>query len=207
MDRRILFAWLALIPISASISSCASQSISTEDATKSLKPVLNDYLQKQAQLSHHRIVDLKVSSLSSQSNGAEVSALFSVNEKFRLDYAKADDTPALKGKLRFIRDNGKQLSIDQQKRAKENIEMWRHDLNEYITTDQQGYDRYEVVGKLDSNGKPIASSIKLYHEGDGPNGKGIAYYLCDLKKDIPTPQEVEKESYNAIKAKVSTMGN
>lgn len=206
MNRRILLAWLVLVFITVVISSCTGRSTNVENYTKSLQLALNDYFMKQEQLNQHKVLDLRISPISQGSNGTDVMAIFDIQEKFRLNYAKAEDVPVLKGKLNGLRDYAKQLSAVQLKMVNEDIEAWRHDLTEYITTDQQGFDRIKVVGKLDSSGKLLPGSVKFYHEGDGPDGKGIVYGPCNLK-DIPTPQEVERDSYNAIRDKAGVASN
>lgn len=206
MKRRIMIGWLALIFVAASASSCASQSTSTGDFVKPLQLALNDYLEKDMQLRHLKVLDTKLSLSSQQSDGQEVAAVFSVDITHRLDYTRAEDAPALKGPLNFMRDYEKKLSPQQLKRANEDIEKWRRDLNEYITTDQYMFNRIKVVGKLDSTGKLLPGSVKFYREGDGPNGKGIVYVPMDLK-EIPTPQEVERDSYNAIRDTVGIANN
>ncbi len=55
------------------------------------------------------------------------------------------------------------------------------------------------MGKLDANGKLLPNSVKLYCEGDGPDGKGIRYVPCSrILKDVPTPKQ-ERDAYNAFR--------
>jgi len=207
MNSKIVLTLLALALIAASISSCASQSTSTEDSINSpLQLALNDYIEKDMQLRHLRLVDLKISQISQQSNGKEVSAIFNVDTIHRLNYAKAEDAPALKGRLNFLRDYEKQLTAEQLKRANEDIEIWRHDLSEYINTDQQMFSRIKVVGELDSSGKLIPASARFYLEVDGPDGKGIIYAPYNLE-EIPTSEEVEKDCFNAIRDMVGIVSD
>ncbi len=97
-----------------------------------------------------------------------------------------------------MKDHANQLSQDELARVNRDTEGFRSDLERYITTDQTCFQRIKAVGKLDSNGKLLPNSVKLYCEGDGPDGKGIRYVPCSLK-DIPTPEQVERDAYNGLR--------
>lgn len=188
----------ACLVLMIGLTSCSAYKAPSQAQHDDLQSVLDDYLRKEARLRHWRVLDTQVTWASEAATRDEVAAVFRISIVHRIDYKRAEDAPALKGQLRFMRDHEAELSASQLERARENIEMWRHDLNEYITKDQHGFSIVKVTGKLDSKARLIRDSVKFYLEGDGPDGKGIAYYPYN-PKDIPTSQEVERGSYESMK--------
>jgi len=147
--RGRVLAICLIIVFALSISSCGSQNAgSTNVSTGQLQSALDGYLKKDARLKHWKLLDTKVSILSQRSSGEQLKAVFDVERKYRLDYDKAEDIPALKGRLAFLKDYRNRLSKEQLKRAKKDINVWRHDLNEYISTDQRIFANIKVVGNL-----------------------------------------------------------
>lgn len=170
------------------------------DTIKGLQAQLKDYLKKDTELRHWKLISQKITPISQQSSGADVAVVFDVERITRLNYAKADDVPAMKGRLAYLKDNVNRLSQDQLARVNQDIEEFRSDLERHIRTDEPSFQRIKAVGKLDSNGKLLPSSVTLYCEGDDPDGKGVRYVPCDsLIKDILASEQVERDSYNAFK--------
>ncbi|MBS3908154.1 MAG: amidase domain-containing protein, partial [Actinobacteria bacterium] len=95
----------------------------------------------------------------------------------------------------------KKLSQKQLEAANKDIEIWRQELNQCINTDQTGVVRVKVAGTLDSHGKLIPDSLKFYFEQNGAPDGGVVYIPAPLSQ-IPTPQAVEKDSYDAISSTV-----
>lgn len=171
------------------------------DTIKALQAELEDYLKKDTELRHWKLISQKITPTSQEVSGTDVAVVFDVERTTRDDYAKADDAPAMKGRLAFLKDNASRLSQDELAIVNREIEEWRSELERYITTDSQpGFERIKAVGKLDSNGKLLPNSVEPYLGGDGPDGKGVRYVPCSLVlKDIPTPEQVERDAYNALK--------
>ncbi|HCG99472.1 MAG TPA: hypothetical protein DE036_06695 [Actinobacteria bacterium] len=180
------------------LTSCSAYKAPSQAQHDDLQSVLDDYLRKEARLRHWRVLDTQVTWASEAATCDEVAAVFRIAIVHRIDYKRAEDAPALKGRLRFMLDHEAELSLSQLELARENIEMWRHDLNEYITKDQHGFSIVKVTGELDSKGRLKRDSVEYYLEGDGPDGKGIAYYPYN-SNDSPTSQEVERGSYESMK--------
>lgn len=167
---------------------------------KGLQAQLEGYLKKDTELRHWKLISQKITPTAQQISGADVAVVFDVERTTRDNYAKADDEPAMKGRLAYMKDNASQLSQDELARANHDIEEWRSNLEKYITTDQPDFQRIKAVGKLDANGKLLPNSVKLYFEGDGPDGKGVRYVPCSrILKDIPTPEQVERDVYNGLR--------
>jgi len=197
--RGRVLAICLIIVFALSISSCGSQNAgSTNVSTGQLQSALDGYLKKDARLKHWKLLDTKVSILSQRSSGEQLKAVFDVERKYRLDYDKAEDIPALKGRLAFLKDYRNRLSKEQLKRAKKDINVWRHDLNEYISTDQRIFANIKVVGNLIQARGLVPGSARFYIETDGTIGNSIAYAPLDIK-DIPTPEEVERSAYESIR--------
>lgn len=171
------------------------------DTIKALQAQLKDYLKKDTELSHWKLISQKITPTSQQVSGEDVMVIFDVERTFRDDYAKVDDEPVMKGQLAFLKDYENQLSQHELAIVNQEIEELRSEYERYITTDQgPAFERIKAVGKLDSNGKLLPNTVKLYLEGDGPDGKGVRYVPCSLVlKDIPTPEQVERDVYNELK--------
>lgn len=178
----------------ANISSGGNQNVKLSANTiRALQTQLNGFMKDYTRASYWKLVDLKTTLISQEGSGAEVAVTFDVERIHRVDYAKADDAPVVKGRLAFMKDNAKRLSEKQLKAANQDIEMWRHDLNEYITTDQFAFNRVKITATLDSKGMPLPGTVKFYSEGILPGD----FALMDLN-EFPSPQQVEKEAYDAL---------
>ncbi|MHB8841542.1 MAG: hypothetical protein ACYC56_07115 [Candidatus Aquicultor sp.] len=198
---RVLAICLTII-FALSISSCGSRnSGSASVSTKQLQSALDGYLKKDAQLKHWKLLDAKVSVLSQQASKEQIEAVFDVERKYRLDYTNEEDIPVLKGRLAFLEDYRNRLSKEQLVKATKDIDSWRHDLNEYVSTDQRISANIKVVGKSDSSDRLVPGSTRYYIETDGSTGNSRAFAPLDLK-DIPTPEEVEKSAYESIRDSV-----
>ncbi len=199
--ERVLAIFLAII-FALSISSCGSRNAgSASVSTKQLQSALDGYLRKDARLKHWRLLDTKVSVLSQHASQGQVDAVFSVERKYRLDYDTAEDVPALKGRLAFLQEHRDRLSREQLIKATKDIDIWRHDLDEYISTDQQIYANFKVAGESDSSDRLMPGTTRYYIETDGSTGNSVAFAPLDLK-DIPTGEEVEKSAYESIRDSV-----
>lgn len=198
MLKTIVLFIAACLVFAMSLTSCSAYKAPSPAQHDDLQSVLDEYLRDEARRRHWRVLDTQVTWASEAATRDEIAAVFRIATVHRIDYKRAEDTPALKGRLRFMRDHEAELSASQLERARENIESWRRDLNEYITKDQQAFSIIKVTGKLDAQGRLIRDSVDYYIEGDGPDGKGIAYYPYN-SDDIPTSQEVERDSYEGMK--------
>ncbi len=199
--ERMLAVFLTII-FALSISSCGSRNAgSASVATKQLQSALDGYLKKDARLKHWKLLNVKVSFLSQYASKGQVEAVFSVERKYRLDYDTAEDVPALKGRLAFLQEHRNRLSKEQLIKATEDIDTWRHDLDEYTSTDQRIFANIKVVGKSDSSDSLMPGSTRYYIETDGSTGDSRSFAMLDLK-DIPTPEEVEKSAYESIRDRV-----
>ncbi|MBS3908152.1 MAG: hypothetical protein KGZ93_00745, partial [Actinobacteria bacterium] len=135
----IFFTLLLLIVITGYAIASNNQNKQLSSVTiKELQAQLGDYLKKDTDLRHWKLLDTKISLVSQESSGAEVSAVFHTEREYRLNYAKADDAPALKGRSAFMKNNAKKLSQKQLEAANKDIEIWRQELNQCINTDQTG---------------------------------------------------------------------
>lgn len=198
MLKTIVLLIAACLVFATSLTSCSAYKAPSPAQHDDLQSVLDEYLRDEARLRNWRVLDTQVTWASEAATRDEIAAVFRIATVHRIDYKRAEDTPVLKGQLRFMREHEAELSASQLERARENIESWRHDLNEYITKDQQAFSIVKVTGKLNPQGRLIRDSVEFYLEGDGPDGKGIAYYPYNYD-DIPTSEEAERVAYEGMK--------
>jgi hypothetical protein len=71
--------------------------------------------------------------------------------------------PALKARIEFLKQNETKTSAAQLQAVKEEIEIWKHDFAEYISTPQYCFDRLKLTGEV-SNGSIIPGSVYIYRE-------------------------------------------
>jgi len=189
---------LAGMAIANVASDDVSQSANLSAETiQGLRGHLNDYIKKDAQLRNWKLLETTITVSSQESSGAEVTAIFDIERKFRLNFAKAEEAPAVKGRLAFMKEKSGRLSAKQLRAANKEVEIWQHDIADYIANNQDCFERIKVVGILDSNGKLTPGTIKFYSEG--PLGGD---YVAISHDKIPTPQAVEKAAYDTISATV-----
>lgn len=214
MSRERVLAICLILIFSLSLTSCGGRSEGPANAfAKQLRSALNDYLDKDAQLKHWKLLDARIvahsqqNAAEEQANSAkEQAAYFDVDRRYRLDYANVEDMPALKGRLAFLRDYEHRLSGEQLKKAKKDIKAWRRKLVKYIGVDQRILSRIKVAGKFDVSKKLLPGSTSFFVETDGSTDYDAAYAPLSLK-EIPTPQETEKSAYESIRDTVGITGN
>lgn len=161
--------------------------------SEQFKSIINDYVDKDASLRNWKVLDQKITQFASAQSGQDVSITFNIEQKHLLNFAKAEDSPALKGRLKHLQRNGKQLSANALAKANKEIEMWKRDINEYITTPQHSSDRIKVTATLDTSGIVKPDTVKFYAEDPVGN-----FSLISLQ-DIPSNESVEQDAFNTIK--------
>ncbi|MHB9094612.1 MAG: amidase domain-containing protein [Eubacteriales bacterium] len=190
---------LAAVKLTGSVTQ--QTGVPAVEVTNQVGSYLNDFIAKDTALRNWKLLDQKVTVVSSNQSGYEVSMVFDVDRKHLLDFAKAEDIPALKGRLAYIQKNGKQLSANGLTKANKEIENWKHDLNEYITIPQNCFDRIKVTAVLDIAGLVKPETVSFYRED--PLGNFVTTSL----QDIPSNATVEQASFDTIKANVSAVSN
>lgn len=160
---------------------------------------VREYIIKDTEARNWKLLDSKITLTSNEQSGSHVSAIFDVDRKHLLNYAKAEDAPAVKGRLEFMNKNGKGLSKKQLDKVQKEIAIWKHDITEYITVPQNSFDRIKIEAQLDSNESIIPGSVKIL--GEGPIG---GEYIPINIADIPTPDKVKEDAYRTIKKSVNS---
>lgn len=138
------------------------------------------------------MLDLKIRLVSEKLEGATAEVVFDVERIHLLNYERPELVPVLKARIAFLKQNETGLSPAQLHAVRKEIEIWKHDLAEYISTPQYCFDRLKLTGEV-SNGSIIPGSVRIYREGP------LGDYEPARLEDIPTPQQVEKESVEATK--------
>lgn len=197
----ILFCLPAATGLAAvNLTTQGNQQSSGEPAikvTNQIESYLNDFITKDTARRNWKLLDKKVSVVSAEQSGYEVSMVFDVDRKHLLGFAKAEDSPALKGRLAFVQKNGKQLSANALAKANKEIEMWKRDLTEYITTPQNCFDRIKVTAMVNTADIVQPETVKFYREDCNGN------FIPTSLQEIPSNDIVEKDAFNTIKANVS----
>ncbi|KFD41722.1 hypothetical protein DK28_0206095 [Peptococcaceae bacterium SCADC1_2_3] len=156
------------------------------------EPLVKEFIQKDTELRNWKLLDLKIRPVSEKLEGTTAEVVFDVERIHLLNYERPELVPALKARIAFLEQNETRLSPAQLKAVREEVEIWKHDLAEYISTPQYCFDRLKLTGEV-SNGSIIPGSVRIYREGP------LGDYEPARLEDIPTPQQVEKESVEAVK--------
>ncbi|SFH31450.1 Putative amidase domain-containing protein [Desulfotomaculum arcticum] len=205
---RILIASLVAFALFClpAVSGYAAETFINQEATGKINPVvyeqfeliINDFIGQDTELRNWELLDQQINHIASAQSGQDVSITFHIERKHLLKFAKAEDSPALKGRLKYIQNNGKQLSANALAKANKEIEIWKRDLNEYITTPQHCSDHIKVTATLDANDKVIPDTIKFYAEDP------VGNFLPTRLQDIPSNETVEQNAFDTIKENVIT---
>jgi len=107
-----------------------------------------------------------------------------------LDYAKPEDVPALQARLELLAENENNLARSSIVKCRDEINIWKQDLNEYINNTNAFTDTIKVVGQLDTNGTLTNGSLKFF--GVGPLGDFIPISLGIIPTSEDIHEEVEK---------------
>ena len=193
----VLVIFSVLMVAGAAVNSVTSNANQTSglpaNITKDLQLQLEKDLDGGAKLAHWNVSKENITLVSTKRLGTEVSAVFDVKTIARDNWTKVEDSPAIKGRVAFLRDKSTQLSRAQIAEINKDMAIWKQALTEYVTKDQETNDRIKVVGLLDSKGMLMVDTVKLYLEG--PLGGDYQQISLD---QIPTTQEAEKGAYNAV---------
>lgn len=141
----------------------------------------------------NKVLEQEIKLLSASAEGAKVVAFYDVHLRFTLDYPSPEEAPALKGRLRWLREHEEKLSPAVLERAREEIAMWRRDLAEYISTPQDAYERLKVEGVRGKDGR--LGEVRILCEVDDPTGKGVRYVPPE---EVRSDAQVEQDAYRSM---------
>jgi len=209
VNRRLRMSIASLFTIAllclTAVSGFAAENLNNQNTTEQptisttdqIQAVLNDFIAKDTSLRNWKLLDQKIIQVSADQTNNNVSIIFDISREHILNYAKPEDSPALKGRLNYLQQNGEQLSAKALAQANKDIEMWKHDINEYITTPQNAFERIKVTATLDASGIVQPETVKFFR--DDPIGNFIPISI----NEIPSNTSVEQNAFDAIKGKVS----
>lgn len=200
-NRRFIYQLTSIMVLSllfVTVLATSGFAAENDRATASqFEPLVNQFIQQDTELRTWKLLDLKIRPVSEKLEGATAEVVFDVERIHLLSYERPELVPSLKARIAFLKQNETGLSPAQLQAVKEEIEIWKHDLAEYISTPQYCFDRLKLTGEV-SNGSIVPGSVRIYREGP------LGDYEPARLEDIPTPQQVEKESVEAIKEIAST---
>jgi hypothetical protein len=160
----------------------------TPSNLKVLEKAAADYIEQRSRQSHWNVLEQEIKLLSKSAGGGKVIAVYDIHLRHTLDYHSPEEAPVLRGKLRWLREHEKELSREALDRARKEIEMWRKDLADYISTPQDAYERLKVEGVRGKDGE--VCNIKILCED--PVGSYI------LPEEIPSDAQVEQDAYRSM---------
>ncbi|WP_052303880.1 hypothetical protein [Desulfofundulus kuznetsovii] len=161
------------------------------------EPLVREFIHQDTELRKWKLMDLKINLVSEKIEGTMAEAVFDIERIHLLNYERPEVVPALKARISFLKENENRLSQVQLNAVRKEIEIWKHDLAEYISKPQYCFDRLKLTGKV-SNGLIIPDSVRIYREGP------LGDYEQAKLEDIPDSQQVEKESIDAMNNIVAT---
>lgn len=166
----------------------------TSAVISQMQVILDNYLAQDTALRNWKLLDQKITQVSANQFGYDVSIIFDIDRQHLLNFARAEDSPALKGRLAYVEKHGKQLPANALDKANKEIAMWKHDLHEYITTPQNCFDRIKVTATLDTGGTVKPDTVKYYRED------AIGNFVPASLQEIPSNAKVEQDAFDTIKA-------
>ena len=159
-----------------------------------LRSQMTDFIKIDTQQRQLKLVDLKINLVSNALNDNIVEAVFAIDKTTMLNYSKAEDVPALKGRLDFKNRNAVLLTSSDIIWANQDISNFKANLESYIHTPIDSHSTMKISGQL-INGKIDPKSLSYFIQG--PTNDTFFPYSTN---EILTDNQVQQDAYNTMKS-------
>lgn len=164
-----------------------------EPLPNQLQEQVTDFLKKDAKNRHLKLHNIKVVLVWQQMiDNDTIVAIFDYDEMTTENYEKAEDSPQVKGMLKYKTENLKKLSTQDLELVDNQIQQWIDIINRYRTNPEHSGMRVKIIETI-INGKLDPITALLYGEGINP----YDYHPISLK-DAPSDEEVEQGAYHGM---------
>lgn len=161
--------------------------------TNSVSDLIKESLQEKLKDFKWKITKINTSVNIKELTESQFEAEVYVNLKHTLAVSQPEDLPVLKGKLKFLKEKGGDLSKKELDTLNLDIETWRNTLKQYISDTQNASINLIVKGQIKQDGALDTKNVDIYALDPFDNPIPLNEYLS-----TPQDSDIENDAYTSI---------